>query len=212
MKELDLGDSGYGKIVKFMDEYMDNPECGMISYNLLIWLYINIYFFLHKKKPKIGRAERKLLSPYHVNKLLMGGSKIKFDETYHVCEKSNHLFYDENQEACSCTDSNPNRFSSDLVTPVATSSQIPLYKKLATYFATEKSRQSLLYRSKREEIPGLYRDVFDGSRYKRFKYLFENDYDIALALYIDGFNPQKRGSTHMVTFMAVILNLPPDIR
>ena len=72
----------------------------------------------------------------------------------------------------------------------------------------------MLYRVKTEETreSGVYRDVFDGDVYQNHKHLFKNNYDMALALYIDGFIPTKRGSTSMVTFMAVILNLPPDIR
>lgn len=134
-----------------------------------------------------------------------------------------------------------NRHKSDGTTPVESMMQLPLYKQLASFFDTEGSRKKLLYRVNRtpHEQYGRKRcdsmfhgletsnnsrrgvtsalgcgvaDVFDGSIYQKYKRLFVNDYDLALALYIDGFSPQKRGGITMVTFMAVILNLPPDIR
>lgn len=124
-----------------------------------------------------------------------------------------HLFYHESQLECSCSGNNK-RFKEDGVTPVNTTTQIPLYQQLATFLNNKDSREQLLYRAKTEETRQLnvYRDVFDGDVYQSHKHLFRSDYDMAIALYIDGFNPTKRGSTSMVTFMAVILNLPPDIR
>lgn len=157
-------------------------------------------------------AGRKLLSPYMTNKLVQKEYSIE-PETYHVCEKRSHMFYKHSKRFCNCIESNNRRYQADNVTPVATTSQIPLHKQLASYFGNKKSREMLLYRSKRESPPdGQLKDIFDGAVYKKHKFLFRNDLDLALALYIDGFNPQKRGSTSMVTFMAVILNLPPDIR
>lgn len=163
------------------------------------------------------------------------------DKKYHVCKSRNHLFYHENLKKCSCPDGNNDRFQNDGVTPVETMSQLPLYKQLATYFDTEGSRNNLLYRINRlpNQQHGYHSsdtiftgqvdsdrlrlgiestlgrgvaDVFDGSLYQKYKHLFTSDYDLALALYIDGFSPQKRGAITMVTCMAVILNLPPDIR
>lgn len=146
------------------------------------------------------------------NKLVQKEYSIEPEE-YHVCQKSSHMFYKPNKRFCTCTESNNRRYQDDGVTPVAITSQIPLDKQLASYFLTDKSREMLLYRANRESSnEGHLADIFDGAVYKKHKSLFRNDLDLALALYIDGFNPQKRGSTSMVTFMAVILNLPPDIR
>lgn len=125
------------------------------------------------------------------------------------------MFYKHDKHFCTCTDPKNRRYQSDGATPVGTTLQIPFYKQLASYFASKKSRDLLLYRSKRESSPrdGQMKDIFDGAIYQKNKSLFRNELDLALALYIDGINPQKKGSTSMVTFMAVILNnLPPDIR
>lgn len=124
------------------------------------------------------------------------------------------MFYKEDQQACECKKTNNQRYKEDGITPVATTTQLPLSKQIATYFNNKKDRDNLLYRVKREadNRTGNYEDISDGAIYRKYKHLFKNDHDLALALYIDGFNPQKRGATSMVTFMAVILNLPPDIR
>lgn len=123
------------------------------------------------------------------------------------------MFYKPDMHFCTCTEANNRRYQNDGVTPVGTTVQIPLYKQLASYFASEKSRELLRYRSKRgSPRDDQMKDIFDGAIYQKNKSLFRNELDLALALYIDGFNPQKRGCTSMVTFMAVVLNLPPDIR
>lgn len=152
-----------------------------------------------------------LLSPYKANKLVQKHYGVQ-QETYEVYKNRSHMFYDDKQTSCSCP--NNSRYKEDGVTPVATITQLPLYKQLATFFNTSDSRQQLLYRANWKTLRSnqCYRDIFDGRNYQKNKHLFENEFDLALALYVDGFSPQKRGSVTMVTFMAVILNLPPDVR
>ena len=78
-----------------------------------------------------------------------------------------HLFYHESQLECSCSGNNK-RFKEDGVTPVNTTTQIPLYQQLATFLNNKDSREQLLYRAKTEETRQLnvYRDVFDGDVYQ----------------------------------------------
>ncbi|KAG2210466.1 hypothetical protein INT47_002408 [Mucor saturninus] len=42
--------------------------------------------------------------------------------------------------------------------------------------------------------------------------LFQNEYDIALGICVDGFAPFKRNGKSMTLIMGIICNLPPDIR
>ena len=157
-------------------------------------------------------GDPRLLPPYMSNKLIKKSYDVQ-SETYHVCKDRSHMFYKDEQIECSC-EANDKRFKEDGVTPVDTIDQIPLYRQLASFFNGQESRNKLLYRTKMEQtaVDGGYKDIFDGDLYKRHKHLFQNEHDLALALYTDGFVPHARGSTTMVTFMAVILNLPPDIR
>lgn len=160
---------------------------------------------------RIFVAGQPLLSPYRTNKLVQKHYGVK-TETYQVCPTRAHMFYNANQDTCTCQKNDCEQDSEPGIKPTTT--QIPLYRQLATFFNTSNSREQLLYRAKwsQPRNASVYRDIFDGKTYQRHKHLFENEFDLALALYIDGFSPQKRGSVTMVTFMAVILNLPPDVR
>ena len=65
---------------------------------------------------------------------------------------------------------------------------------------------------------GLYDslvDIFDGSVFAEFEHLFSNEFDVALALYVDGFTPFRYGwtlSISMTIVHLVVLNLPKDQR
>ena len=127
-----------------------------------------------------------LLSSYKTNKLVQEHYGVQKD-IYDVCENRSHMFYDNKQTGCSCP--NNSRYKEDGVTPVATITQLPLYKQLATFFNTADNRQQLLYRAnwKTSRRNQSYRDIFDGRNYQKNKHLFTNEFDLALALYINEF-------------------------
>ncbi|OBZ81140.1 hypothetical protein A0J61_10811 [Choanephora cucurbitarum] len=195
MREIKVSNSGQGRLIKKFNEILKSPGYDMH----LPFLSVHTI------------AGPPLLSPYKTNKLVQKHYGVQKD-TYDVCENRSHMFYDNKQTGCSCP--NNSRYEENGVTPVATITQLPLYKQLATFFNTADRRQQLLYCAnwKTSRSNRSYRDIFDGRNYQKNKHLFTSKFDLALALYIDGFFPQKRGSVTMVTFMAVILNLSPDVR
>jgi hypothetical protein len=89
--------------------------------------------------------------------------------------------------------------------------------KLAELLVCDETRERLAYRSdnfpkeqvlnQRYSSDKVYTDVFDGELYTKFveQNLFDNKYDIALKIDIDGFK-SKFSSTKLVMVHCVVLN------
>ena len=89
----------------------------------------------------------------------------------------------------------------------------PLHQQIAMLFKCNERRRQLLYRTNRAESHEELQDIFDGNAYKGLKtILYQNPYDIAIGLCVDGFAPFKRNGRSMTLIMAVIYNFPPEIR
>lgn len=99
----------------------------------------------------------------------------------------------------------------------ATLKTVNVADKLAELLTCDDVRERLAYRhnnypkekvlSQRCEKDKVFTDVFDGELYKNFveKNLFDNKYDIALKIDIDGFK-SKFSSTKLVMVHCVVLN------
>jgi hypothetical protein len=91
---------------------------------------------------------------------------------------------------------------------------LPLGDQLAMMIAHDETREQLLYRARYVSDGETYRDVFDGDAYKALvrQGLFQGELDMALVLFVDGFNPFS-GSQHTMTIVhIVVLNLDPSMR
>jgi hypothetical protein len=93
---------------------------------------------------------------------------------------------------------------------------LSLSDMLATKIRNGNTRKQLMYRHNHDQITkesGTLDDILDGAVYQQLKAdRFNNPLDIALGLYIDGFQPFE-GSTQTHTIVQVInLNLHPDER
>jgi hypothetical protein len=97
--------------------------------------------------------------------------------------------------------------------------QLPLRKQLAFFLLSEKNENMLKYKATRRtmynptsDLNGI-RDVFDGEAFKiqenRNK---QDEYNLVLSLYYDGFQPFDRGNNNMAVIMFTINNLPPEVR
>lgn len=59
-----------------------------------------------------------------------------------------------------------------------------------------------------EEIAKLT-DIFDGAAFREKRGYFDADVNIALALFVDGFQPFKRSKVNLTIVHLLVLNLPP---
>ena len=90
---------------------------------------------------------------------------------------------------------------------------MPLAGQLATVIANDSRREKLLTFSDRESKEnGVIRDFFDGSAYQDQKALFSRELDLAIAIYIDGFVPFRKGTSNMTIYNIILLNLPATER
>lgn len=94
---------------------------------------------------------------------------------------------------------------------------LPLGPQLALLVTHESTRNMLRYRADREqyidEDEGLIMsEVFDGLAYKSKAHLFANDFDIAMAPYVEGLFPFRRSKVKMTIVHLVVLNFAPSER
>lgn len=148
-----------------------------------------------------------LLTPYKAEKTAMQIYPIK-GLSYDICINGCELF-STNEDICSfCGERRYKDFEKKI--PKNTMTYLPLGGQLATFIANTEIREMLRYRFNRE-IPenGMKTDIFDGENIKNVSHLFRGELDIALSLFIDGFQPFKRSKSSMTIVHLVILNLPP---
>jgi hypothetical protein len=89
---------------------------------------------------------------------------------------------------------------------------LPLKDQLGLLLYNQTTRDDLLYRSTYAPNDS-YDSIFSGSHYQSIKdQLFENEYDIAIGIYIDGFKPQFKSSHSLTMVNVVIYNYHPLIR
>lgn len=87
---------------------------------------------------------------------------------------------------------------------------LPVAEQLASYLAHKHTREKLNHRSTVDAQPGVYKDIFDGAAIKGEKdWTAEN---IALSVYVDGFQPFIYSTVSMTIVLVIILNLPPTER
>lgn len=98
--------------------------------------------------------------------------------------------------------------------PVKQMRILPLSAQFATLLSNDHMRDLLSYRADFDHESGVYTDIFDGHAYQSLKSngLFDGIYDIALALFVDGFQPFDGSRVSMTIVHAVIMNFPPSKR
>lgn len=120
---------------------------------------------------------------------------------------------DENDDTCNyCGE---NRYESEIsLQPVSSMKMISIGDYLSNMLCNEEARNMFLYRSNREAKNNVYQDIFDGDIYKSLKKqnLFNNNSDIALALFVDGFTTQRKGKRTMTIIHCIIFNVDPSSR
>ena len=142
-------------------------------------------------------------------------SKVPFElvNKHEICGTNGCYLYDSTEDvaliSCPICDS-PRSIKKELKT-------IKIAEKLAELLACDEVRERLAYRC--ENYPNshvlrpdvsqkkVYKDAFDGELYAQFvkKGLFDNKYDIALKIDIDGFR-SKFSNTKMTMIHCVVLN------
>lgn len=104
--------------------------------------------------------------------------------------------------------------------PKAEHYQLPLSKQLAYFLLSEKNQDMITYKTTRQtkynptgNLNGAIRDVFDGGAFQRQENSNEQEEcNLVLSFYYDGFHPLDRGNNSMAVVMFTINNLPPEVR
>lgn len=98
--------------------------------------------------------------------------------------------------------------------PALTIKMISIGDHLSNTLCNEEFRDMFLYRSSRVTKNNVYQDIFESGIYKSLKQqnLFNNDLDIALALFIYGFTTQIKGKGTMTIIHCIIFNADPSSR
>jgi hypothetical protein len=73
------------------------------------------------------------------------------------------------------------------------------------------TRHQMLYPSRRQQVPGVITDIFDGAVYKDMvmKGYFTSQYDVAVGLSVDGFSPFNAGNFQCNLVNMVVYNINP---
>lgn len=172
-------------------------------------LYLTHFLFFFKKK----EHGAKILHGEAVESRMAAKSSFEGHE-YDVCMNGCKL-YGLNDNNTHCTYCRAERYSSEsTATPKASMKIMSIGDILAGMLANPETKELFKYRSERESINGLYKDIFDGQDYKDMKNrgYFESPDDIAIALFTDGFTNQHKGKRTYTIVHAIILNLDPSIR
>ncbi|KAG0164718.1 hypothetical protein DFQ30_009483 [Apophysomyces sp. BC1015] len=109
------------------------------------------------------------------------------------------------------------RYKANSMIPSAVVSYLPLSEQLASPFHSKRIREMLRHRAQRDADPDSETDVFDGHVYsntmQQERQFLTGRYDIALALFVDGFLPFRRSQHGSMTIVnVVILNFPSQER
>lgn len=98
--------------------------------------------------------------------------------------------------------------------PFATMQYLPLASQLATMIGRVSTREKLEYRLQHETpADGAMMDYFDAEIWRtKQQQLFNNDYDIALLLFVDGFKVFSMSNISLTMVHAVVLNMSPSER
>ena len=134
------------------------------------------------------------------------------EQRYHACPDGCGLFLQQD-EATQCKCGAARYRDAARTIPATTMAYLPLKDQLITILAYPETRDALCSLRERDYQEHMMVDLFDGQLFHgRQKNLFINEYDIALALYVDGFKPFKRTRISLTIVHLVVLNLPPEIR
>lgn len=138
--------------------------------------------------------------------------------SYDVCVNGCKLYNLEDDQA-SCAYCNSERFDMTYPTkPLSTMKIMSLGDIISRLIANPDTREELKYRhqydNRTNAQSGVIADFFDGEEYKAFKnnHNFQSEYDIAIALFNDGFVTEKRGDRLFTMIHVVILSYNPQLR
>lgn len=148
-----------------------------------------------------------------VDSLLQSKSFVKAHK-YEVCRNGCKLFgLHEDEQLCPHCQAARYKDTYSLI-PKSTMKIMSIGDLLAQMLANSKTKQLLQYRARREVVPGVVGDVFDGECYKDLvsKGLFSNPDDIAVGLFTDGFVNQHKGKSSYTIVHVIIFNFDPSIR
>ena len=124
-----------------------------------------------------------------------------------VCLNGCQMFTDDTTVCSYCEES---RFKPNTTEPRAAMRQLPLSGQLGIMISRDETRNLLKYPFTREEPDeGVLRDIFDGDVWKRAA--ISSDDHIAISLFVDGFNPFKRGGRTMTMVVAIDSTFHPSI-
>lgn len=134
---------------------------------------------------------------------------------YDICKNGCKMFKVDNVDDKICEYCSENRYENDdIQEPVATMKLLSIGDYISNMLAKEDTRQMFRYRSTRNTEVNTYQDIFDGDVYKDLvnKGFFDNELDVALALFVDGFTTQRKGKRTMTVIHCIILNVDPSSR
>ncbi|SAL99731.1 hypothetical protein [Absidia glauca] len=144
-------------------------------------------------------------SPYTTPQVLRKALPARFHR-YQSCPKGCRMYTDDGEPLLyRCSDCGKPRKSSSYVSVASVSDIIAgkLYNPL--------TRNQLLYSSRRQQVPGVITDIFDGAVYKDMvnKGYFTSRYDVAVGLSVDGFSPFNAGTFQCNLVNMIIYNIDP---
>ena len=134
-------------------------------------------------------------------------------QSFDICKAGCKLFQKDDELICSYCDE-PRYKDNSSKRPVATMRYLPLSELLGAMIATPSYRDMFRETYAREPSKNGLKDIFDGYAFADQAHLFQNEFDVALGLYVDGFLPFNygRSSVSMTIIHLVVLNLPVDHR
>ena len=185
---------GAASIIQFINKHFPGKQTALIMHFLMYLLFI------------IQLGSSRLLSRYRAQSLYNKTTVIK-PKVFDICENACHVFVKDT--TMHCPKCGLQRFGPS-GTPVRTHTQLPVAPQLASLF----KNQSFLNLIANCD-GNLVAKHFSCDYVEKLIHnvgLFQGKFDLAVSLFIDGFQTHDQGKTSLTIVMLQILNLPPTER
>lgn len=154
------------------------------------------------------------MSPYLARKRMKSLHPVE-TQLVDMCRKGCRL-YKQDSEDTECEHCHMPRYDETMVgkVPYKQLRILPLGAQITALLSNDRMRELLSCRVNFCHQHGVYNDIFAGRAYRKLQSngLFDGVYDIAIALFVDGFQPFDSSQVSMTIVHAVIFNFPPSKR
>lgn len=135
---------------------------------------------------------------------------------YEACINGCMMFQKDDIASKTCKYCNESRYQKEGEhKPVNAFQMLSIGDQIALSLSQSSTRELMKYRSQYQSEPGVYKDTFDGERYKDLlkRNFFRNENDVALMMQIDGFTPSDNANNASLTMVQFVnMNIPLELR